>query len=328
MDTELLSRLTGQKLARWEAFLRRADLEPDHGVETTVLLWDAGEIIACGSRQGNVLKCIAVDPARQGEGLTATLLTALRQDGLQAGHRHLFLYTKPRNQAMFSSLFFYPIAKTDKVLLMENVRSGIGGFLDGLEVPCREGNIGAIVMHCNPFTRGHRWLIEQAAKECDHLYLFILSEDKGLFPAKDRLELVRKGTADLANVTVHPTGPYLISSATFPTYFLKEKATAEDVHCRLDVAVFTKYFVPHFGITRRYLGTEPVCQVTNRYNEVLSQQLPAAGVELRILTRLEDGGAPISASTVRSLLGQNREEDLRRLVPDTTLEYLKSHHMI
>ena len=297
-------------------------------MESTALLWEDGELIACGSRQENVLKCIAVDPARQGEGLTATLLTALRNDAVQAGHRHLFLYTKPQNQAMFSSLFFYPVAKTDKVLLMENVRSGVGSFLAGLEAPCTEGSIGAIVMHCNPFTRGHRWLIEQAAAECDHLYLFVLSEDKGLFPAKDRLELVRQGTADLANVTVHPTGPYLISSATFPTYFLKDKASAEDVHCTLDVAVFTKHFVPRFGIRRRYLGTEPNCQVTNRYNEILMEELPKAGVALSIFDRLETGSAPISASTVRNLLGQGREEDLRRLVPDTTLEYLKLHNMI
>lgn len=324
----MISGLQGRKQELWEAFLRRAGLDADYGVETTALLWDEGEIIACGSRQGNVLKCIAVDPARQGEGLTATLLTGLRQDGLKAGYRHLFLYTKPQNQTMFSSLFFYSIAKTDKVLLMENVREGIGGFLKGLDVPCKEGNIGAIVMHCNPFTRGHRWLIEQAAAECDHLYLFILSEDRGLFPAADRLELVRQGTADLKNVTVHPTGPYLISSATFPTYFLKDKAGAGDVHCQLDIAVFTKYFVPHFGITRRYLGTEPLCQVTNRYNEILSEQLPQAGVELRILDRLENGGEPVSASRVRSLLGQDRGAELEKLVPPTTYAYLQSHNMI
>lgn len=328
MDTELTTLLRGRKLEQWETFLTRMGLTPDHGVESTALIWDDGELIACGSRQENVLKCIAVDPARQGEGLTATLLTALRSDAMQAGHRHLFLYTKPQNQAMFSSLFFYPVAKTDKVLLMENVRNGIGSFLAGLEVPCREGSIGAIVMHCNPFTRGHRWLIEQAAAENDHLYLFILSEDKGLFPAKDRLELVRQGTADLKNVTVCPTGPYLISSATFPTYFLKDKASAGDVHCLLDIAVFTKHFVPYFGIKRRYLGTEPSCQVTNRYNQILMEELPKAGVALSILDRLETDSAPISASTVRGLLGQGREEDLRRLVPDTTLEYLKLHNMI
>lgn len=328
MDVELLPKLQGEKRDQWMAFLRRMSLEPDEGVEKTALIWEDGAIAATGSRQGNVLKCIAVDPLFQGEGLTATLLTHLRQDAFADGMRHLFLYTKPRNLNMFSSLFFYPVAKTGQVLLMENQQDGIAGFLKGLDKPCTGGNIGAIVMHCNPFTRGHRWLIETAAKECDWLYIFVLSEDRGLFPAADRLELVKKGTADLANVTVHPTGPYLISSATFPTYFLKDKAQAGAVQCQLDVEIFTKHFVPAFGINRRYVGTEPLCVVTNAYNEVLEEFLPKQGVELRKLQRLETDGAPISASAVRKLLGQNQPEKLRSLVPDTTFEYLLSHNMI
>jgi len=328
MDVELLTKLQGEKHGQWARFLRRMGLEPDEGVETTALMWEDGEIAATGSRQGNVLKCIAVDPMFQGEGLTATLLTHLRQDAFAQGLRHLFLYTKPKNLTMFSSLFFYPVAKTGQVLLMENQKDGISGFLQGLEKPCTSGRIGAIVMHCNPFTRGHRWLIETAAKECDWLYLFILSEDKGLFPAADRLELVKRGTADLTNVTVHPTGPYLISSATFPTYFLKDKAQAGAVQCQLDVEIFARHFVPAFGITHRFVGTEPLCAVTNAYNEVLQEFLPAHGVELRMLQRLQTDGDPISASAVRKLLGQNQPEKLQSLVPETTFEYLCSHNMI
>ena len=228
MDIELTPRPVGKKLDMWTAFLRRAGLTPDEGVESTVLIWEDGDLIAAGSRQDNVLKCIAVDPAHQGEGLTATLLTHLRQDAMAAGHRHLFLYTKPRNRTMFSSLFFYPVAKTDDVLLMENRKNGVQEFVAGLEAPKTEGTIGAVVMNCNPFTRGHRYLIETAARDCDWLYVFVLSEDKSAFPAADRLALVKAGTADLPNVTVQPTGPYLISSATFPTYFLKDQSQFEN----------------------------------------------------------------------------------------------------
>lgn len=328
MDLELLPKLHSKKRTQWEQFLRRMDLEPDMAVETTVLVWEDGDLIAAGSRQGNVLKCIAVDPAHQGEGLTATLLTQLRQDAFQHGIRRLFLYTKPQNQAMFSALFFYPVARTDQVLLLENRTDGVRNFLEGLETPCRSGVIGAAVMHCNPFTRGHRWLIETAARECDWLYVFVLSEDRGLLPAADRLELVRQGTADLRNVTVHPTGLYLISQATFPTYFLKDKGRAGEVQCRLDIEIFIRYFAPHFGITRRYVGTEPLCPVTGQYNEALAQALPQAGIELRQLPRLERDGAPISASAVRALLGTGQEEVLRTLVPDTTLAYLRAKKLI
>ena len=70
MDTELIARLQGAKQKKWAQFLAQAGLEADENVESTVLVWDEGELIATGSRQGNLLKCIAVSPARQGEGLT------------------------------------------------------------------------------------------------------------------------------------------------------------------------------------------------------------------------------------------------------------------
>ena len=118
MDIELVYALRGKKLTAWQTLLRQAGLTPDMDWETTVLIWDEGDLVAAASRMGNLLKCIAVDDSHQGEGLTATLLTQLRQDAFQAGHSHLFFYTKPKNREMFSSLFFYPIAETADVLLM------------------------------------------------------------------------------------------------------------------------------------------------------------------------------------------------------------------
>ena len=219
MDIELVKKLEGTKLQAWQALLQTSGLTPEEMPEVTILVWDEDSLIATGSRQENLLKYIAVSQARQGEDLTATVLTALRQNAFEAGYSHLFLYTKPKNEFWFSSLFFYPIAKTKDVLLMENRQNGIDSFLASLPADSCE-NAGAVVMNCNPFTKGHRYLIETAANECGHLYVFVLSEDKSEFSAADRLEMVKLGTQDLQNVTVLPTGPYLISGVTFPTYFL------------------------------------------------------------------------------------------------------------
>lgn len=323
MELELLGTLKGRKLALWKEFLHRAGLEPDLQAGRTALVWEDGQLLAAGSRQGNLLKCIAVEESRQGEGLTATLITALRQDAFADGHRHLFLYTKPKNVHMFSSLFFYPIAETDQVLLMESRKDGIRQFVDSLPVPEAEGVIGAAVMHCNPFTRGHRYLIETAAAECDRMYVFVLSEDGGQFSPEDRMAMVKAGTADLPNVTVLPTGPYLISAATFPTYFLKEKDKLPQIQCQLDIAVFTRYFAPKLGIRRRYVGTEPLSASTNLYNQALKRQLPEAGIELREIPRLEQEDLPVSASAVRRHLEAGEEKTIARLVPETTLRYLK-----
>ena len=328
MDVELTGVLQGQKKRLWQEFLIRAGLEPDDRTESTVLVWEDGVLIATGSRQDNLLKCIAVDDLHQGEGLTGTLLTHLRQDAFSRGHNHLFLYTKPKNKHMFSSLFFYPIAQTDQVLLMENKKGGIADFLNTLPRPVAEGKIGAVVMNCNPFTRGHRHLIETALKDCDHLYIFVLSEDKSYFSTEDRMAMVKLGTADLSNVTVLPTGPYLISSATFPTYFLKEQGSKEQVHCLLDIEVFCKYYAPKFGITRRYVGAEPLCAVTSQYNQALMQHLPERGILLKEIPRLEQSHNPISASAVRKALQGGDTATLHAYLPQTTLHYLQVNGLI
>ena len=327
MDVELRSQLRGSALESWKTLLRRAGLEPDTDSNTTVLIWENGDLIAAASRKDNLLKCIAVDDAHQGEGLTATLLTTLRQDAFQNGYNHLFLYTKPQNRYMFSSLFFYPIAETRQVLLMENKQGGIASFLETLPVCAECGTVGAAVMNCNPFTKGHRYLIETAAKECDRLYVFVLSEDKNEFSAADRLKMVKLGTKDLPNVTVLPTGPYLISSATFPTYFLKDRENAEAIHCQLDIEIFCKYYVPKFNITRRYVGTEPLSPMTSQYNNALKQYLPKKGIALREIPRLEQDGIPVSASAVRAFLQKGNYEALQKLLPNTTYEYLKKHYI-
>ena len=320
MELQLTARLRGSTKTQWEALLRRAGLEPDMDWEQAALVWDGEELAATGSRKGNLLKCIAVSPDHRGEDLTAQVLSSLRSEAFQAGHRQLFLYTKPQNEQMFRGLFFYKVACTDSVLLMEDKPNGIQSFLDTLPLPEAEGTVGAAVMNCDPFTLGHRYLIETASRECDQVFIFVLSEDQGHFPAADRLELVRRGTRDLTNVTVLPTGPYLISAATFPTYFLKERDKADSVRCGLDIEIFTRHYAPRFRITRRYVGTEPLSPMTDLYNQALLASLPERGIDVRLISRLEQETGPVSASAVRANLAQGK--DVRHLVPETTWNYL------
>ena len=324
MDVELVTFLRGDKQALWRGLLIGAGLEPEEDADETALVWDGGVLAAAGSRRGDLLKCIAVAEERQGEGLLATVLTALRQSAFQEGIRHLFLYTKPGNAHLFEPLFFYSVARTDQVLLMEDRKHGIQDFLASLPVEGVPGPVGAAVMHCDPFTLGHRYLIETAARECGWLYVFLLSEDRGHFSAADRREMVLRGTADLPNVTVLPTGPYLISMATFPTYFLKDRERAGQIQCQLDIEMFTRYFVPRLSITRRYVGTEPLSPMTGQYNAALRAALPHRGVEVRELPRLEREGVPVSASSLRAALAAGDWERVRALAPPTTFDYLRT----
>lgn len=321
MNTELLTVLRGKNRKNWEQLLRSSGLEPEELPQQTVLLWDDNTLAATGSRQGNLLKYLAIAPGYQGQGLLATILTALRQEAFREGHRHLFLYTKPQNQYLFTPLLFHPVAATDNVLLMEDQKDGIRSFLEQFPQAATESS--AIVMNCDPFTLGHRHLIETAAAQSKHLYVFVLSEDKSFFSSEDRLNMVKAGTADLSNVTVLPSGPYLISSATFPTYFLKDRDAAQQIHCQLDIAIFTRYYAPRFHITRRYVGTEPLSAMTAEYNKALAETLPLQGIALIQIPRKETDGVPISASAVRAALAKGDWDTVRNLVPQTTFAYLQ-----
>ena len=325
MDPEYGMPLRSRRLEKLKVFLAKAGLDYDEGISYTVNLLEGDDIAATGSLDGNICKCIAVDPAHQGENLTATVITALRQEAFRRGIRHLFLYTKPKNLRMFEGLGFYKVAETPDTLLMENVRDGVKSFVASLEKPPCGGVIGCVVANCNPFTLGHRYLIETAAKQCDLVHLFILSEDKSRFSADVRMELAKQGVADLKNVVVHPTGDYLISSATFPSYFIKDKDRVPEIRCRLDLEVFCSWFVPPLGITRRFVGSEPLSPVTDIYNQQMMTFLPPRGVEVVRIERREQSGAPISASRVRALLDEGRVDETASLVPPTTFAYLKAH---
>ena len=183
-------------------------------------------------------------------------------------------------------------------------------------------------MNCNPFTLGHQYLIETAAGECDKLYVFVLSEDKSQFSTEDRLEMVRLGTQHLSNVTVLPTGPYLISAATFPTYFIKEREKAGQIQCLLDIEVFMRYFVPHFHITRRYVGTEPLSPMTAQYNDALRMYLPKREILLKEIPRLTKSGVPVSASAVRAHIQSGNIQALKALLPPTTMKYLQEKDLL
>ena len=328
MEVSILRKLNESDREKRNLLLSRAGLTDDGRADATALVRDGDDVIAVGSREGNILKLIAVDEDRRGEDLTATLLTALRKDAFSSGYRSLFLYTKPKNKYTFSSLFFYPVAETQNVLLLEDRKNGIDEFVASLPEYKSDGRVGALVMNCNPFTKGHRYLVEYALRECEHVFLFVLSEDKSYFSVGDRLSMVKEGVRDLRNVTVLETGQYLISSATFPTYFLSDRETKDTAQCELDIEIFSRYFAPRLSISHRYVGTEPNSPLTKKYNEALAKTLPKKNITLVEIDRKEADGKPISASEVRRRIEAKEFSSLSELLPDTTIDYLREKGII
>ncbi len=285
---------------------------------------DMGKPIATGSCFGNTLRCFAVSHEHQGEGLLNQVLTHLIEYQCERGNIHLFLYTKEKSAKFFGDLGFYEIARVEgSLVFMENRRDGFPSYLRKLEKSHKEGKSAALVMNANPFTLGHKYLAETAAANCDILHLFIVSEDASLVPFSVRKKLVKDGTAHIPNIICHDSGPYIISNATFPSYFLKDENDVIDNHARLDIAVFKK-IAAALGVTARYVGEEPTSVVTGAYNRIMSEELPKAGIECVVVPRKEAEGKPISASTVRSLLKDGKFEELKELVPETTYDYFVS----
>ena len=180
---------------------------------------------------------------------------------------------------------------------------------------------GVVVMNCNPFTLGHRYLIEQAAKQVERLFVMVVREDCSLFAYAERKAMVEQGVAHLKNVTVIDGSEYAISQATFPTYFLKRLDDAADTQMLLDLDLFRRHIAPALGTTARFVGTEPTDRLTRRYNQLMHEVL----ADVREIVRLEKEGNAVSASRVRKAMEQGDMSTIRQLVPPTTLPYIIAH---
>ncbi len=321
-DLKILEIFTSRDNEKVEKFLETQNLKLGKNIDYTIGVFYKNEIIGTGSLSGKVLKSIAVRCDFQGEGITNKIVSKLINEAFYRREIHLFVYTKPENKVLFESLGFYSIAEIDKVCLLENKRDGIKKFTEEIQKKKKKGNIiGSIVMNCNPFTYGHQYLIEKASKECDVVHIFVVWEDKSIFPAEIRYNLMKKGTENFGNVIIHKGKDYIISNATFPSYFIKGEEDVIVSQTKLDIEIFKKYIVPALGINRRYIGEEPYCKTTNLYNETMKNLLPEAGVEVIVVERKKLEDKAISASTVREALSKDDRESLKKLVPQTTYEF-------
>lgn len=360
MEIQTLNPTTPRQRQRIEAFLKRNGLRFDDMHYYVAITDDDGEMIAGGGLKGNVIKCVAVDDAHKGEAIANTLISHLIAHANEEGHSNVKLFTKPKNRQLFESLSFRLLAEAPEAVLMETGIGGINNTVEQLKKikergeVCKENNQGCkkeektnlnittpqhlnpstpqplttttprrgvVVMNCNPFTLGHRYLIEQAAKQVERLFVMVVREDCSLFAYAERKAMVEQGVTHLENVTVIDGSEYAISQATFPTYFLKRLDDAADTQMLLDLDLFRRHIAPALGATVRFVGTEPTDRLTRRYNQLMHEVL----ADVREIVRLEKKGNAVSASRVRKAMEQGDMSTIRQLVPPTTLPYIIAH---
>ena len=360
MEIQTLNPATPRQRQRIEAFLKRNALRIDDMNYYAAVFDDDGEMIAGGGLKDDVIKCVAVDDAHKGEAIANTLVSHLISHANQEGYSCIKLFTKPKNRQLFESLSFRLLAEAPEAILME---TGIGGISNTVEAlkkikeesekykeynkeckedskKCRENTsylttspphhltttmqpTGCIVMNCNPFTLGHRYLVESASQMVEHLFVIVVREDRSAFSYQERKAMVTAGTADLKNVTVCDGSEYAISNTTFPTYFLKRLSDATDTQILLDLDLFRRHIAPALGAEVRFVGTEPTDELTRRYNELMMESLGKDHVVQ--IPRLENGGVAVSASRVRRAMDSNSLKEAAQLVPPTTLPYIIAH---
>ena len=311
-----------------EKLLLNEGIRRDKNLDYTCAVYDEDyNVIATGSCFGNTLRCMAVSHEHQGEGLMNEIVSHLVQYEYARKIYHLFLYTKCDSAKFFGDLGFYEIVRIeDQIVFMENSRTGFNDYLERLAKNKINGRkIAALVLNANPFTLGHQYLIEKAAGENDFLHVFIVSEDASLVPFEIRKKLIMEGTSHLKNLIYHDTGQYIISNATFPSYFQKDDSAVIESHANLDLSVFVK-IAEVLGINSRYVGEEPQSLVTGIYNEIMNKKLPEHGINCVIVPRKTDGenGKVISASDVRQAIKNGNFAKLKNLVPESTYKFFTS----
>lgn len=320
-----LNRDENQKEA-WQGLMKASSLSTDIDLDYVIGIYDtdSGRLMASGGFQENIIKGVAVCKDAQSGNLLNTLITELVEEMKSRGIQKYFVYSKPANIKYFKALGFRLLVETSDVIFMEMGLPTFNQYISSLSENIQEGNNGAIVMNANPFTKGHRYLIEYAASHSDQVIVFVLSEDRSQFTSEDRINMVKAGTRDLENVHIFETKDYMVSQATFPTYFLKDFELNEKktrAQAQLDASLFKESIAPALNIKTRYVGEEPYSQLTDIYNQAM-REIFGDDLNLTIIPRLSINDDIISATKVRKYLNEGDSEKAKIYLPESTIEYL------
>tara|TARA_R110001583_G_scaffold35585_1_gene118183 strand:+ start:30450 stop:31532 length:1083 start_codon:yes stop_codon:yes gene_type:complete len=318
-------------------FLKRFDFDfkPEE-VKTTMIMYNLNnEIIGTGSLNGNTLKYVVVAPEFRDSTAFAQIVTYLADKALE-NHKQCFVYTKPETAKLFQALGYSLIATAEPLFsVLEFGYKTIKDFQQHLvqnKIETTTTNIATIVVNCNPFTVGHRYLIEKASEENELVYLFVVSENLSAFPFEIRWKLIKEGIAHLNNVKMLSTGPYIVSGAIFPNYFLKHESWSliSEKQAEIDVKIFAEYIAPVLNIKKRYIGCETYCETTAAYNTAMHKILPKHNIEVIECERITSNKdfckkEYISASKIREAIKQDNLNEVLDFLPENTKNFLLSN---
>jgi len=309
-----------EELKKIEIFLNKFCLKLDPNLTKTYYIEnDNCDIIGTISCQDYIIKDLAVDETYQSENLASLLVNEILNYFRSNNIYNYQVFTKPKYKNIFISLGFKKIVETDKVIMLEGGVTFINDKLKEINKILnnkfgeinQNTDLGCVVINGNPITNGHMHIIEEASRNHKLVVLFVVEEDKSEFTFEERFSFAYLSTMRLGNVCVIPSSKYIVSSSTFPSYFLKDETEVSEQYSKIDALIFKEYFMKQLFIKKRYVGTETISKMVN-YNNILKETLQD---KLVIMERLQENNEVISASKVRSLLKENKIEEALLYVP-------------
>lgn len=294
------------------------------------LHWGAffqNDMVGTLSAFGSTLMGLAVSKEAENAGIATRLIQTAVTELLVSGQTNVRVFTKSAEAPKLVSLGFNLVEKTDAVALLEwnDDFSRYAAQLNKTLGELKE-SASAVVINANPFTLGHRFLIEKALETSDEVCVFVVSEDVSFFPFLNRFRYVQLGLADLEKtqkVKILPSGPYMVSLASFPSYFIRS-SDKEKVHAELDIKLFAK-LAKRLGIHKRFFGSEPFSKTTAVYNDLMKRDLPRMGVTAVEIPRMKVGEREVSASYVRDLVASRSVEQVREFVPASVFNEIRNY---
>lgn len=318
--------------AEWQAFLQQNGIEKFDEAELAqinqTLAWrcqTTHELIATVSLADGLIKYLAIAPKFRETGKMFNQVISAAQSKLaEQNHFNSRVVTKPQLVASFEHVGFSLLAKTADAAVMEAGLPNLEFYLANLPQPPQTAkSLGAIVMNANPFTNGHLALVKRASAACDFVYVFVVADDVSLFTTAERTQLIEQNCEPFPNVAVVSGSNYMVSFTTFPAYFTKSNVKSQQVQTKLDATLF-KNIAQKLGITRRFVGSEPLSPTTATYNQALKQILPPA-VRVDEMPRMKYDNTPISASAVRQFIKAGDVTRIAAIAPEKTVAFIERH---
>jgi [citrate (pro-3S)-lyase] ligase len=293
----------------------------EEGYDDLLGIFEAGRLAACGARAGRVLKMLVVASEHRGGGLLGEIICELMRRGTEQGVSGYFIFTRPTTAPVFQHLGFKPLVATTQAALLEH-GNGLYRYLRQRSGLMHSGENATVMMSADPFTVGHRALVEHAASLADTVYVLVQSEGNFLLPLQTRLELARQGTAHVSNAVVTDAGAYALGAATFPAYFLDPGEVPDQVRLELDADLFGQHLAPAFQIRTRVIGSEPGDPTIRRYNSILRQRLPRWNVRVEEIPRVKFDGRWVDTRWARRALVAGDTATVAALTPGATRDCL------